>query len=101
MPRRIAPFLARALVGVALDTVSGRVVAADIKVLTTGAMRGVLADLLPQFEADTGNKVSVDNATAGAVARRIEEGEAFDLAIVTPKAIDDLAAKGRIVSGSR
>lgn len=76
------------------------VAAAEIKVLTAGAMRGVLEALLPEFETTSGHKVSLDNATAGALAKRIEGGEAFDVAIITPAVIDDLAGKGRI-SGSR
>jgi molybdate transport system substrate-binding protein len=75
--------------------------AADINVLTAGAMRGVLAELLPRFEADTGHKVSLDNATAGALAQRIEGGEAFDVAVITPKVIDGLTGNGKIVPGSR
>ena len=75
--------------------------AAEIKVLTAGAMRGVLAELLPQLEKDTGHRVSLDNATAGTLAKRIEDGEAFDVAVITPKAIDSLIEKGKIVPGSR
>lgn len=75
--------------------------AADIKVLTAGAMRGVLLELLPQFEKDTGHRVSLDNATAGTLAKRIEDGEAFDVAVITPKVIDDLAKTGRIAPGTR
>jgi molybdate transport system substrate-binding protein len=80
---------------------SSPALAADIKVLTAGAMRGVLAELLPQFETDTGHKVSLDNATAGMLAQRIEAGEAFDVAVITPKAIDGLIGKGKIAPGSR
>lgn len=74
--------------------------AAEIKVLTAGAMRGVLVELLPEFEKRSGHKVSIDNATAGVLAKRIEGGEAFDVAIITPKVIGDLEQKGKIVSGS-
>jgi molybdate transport system substrate-binding protein len=77
------------------------VCAAEIKVLTAGAMRGLVVELLPEFEKGTGHKVSVDNATVGVLAKRIESGEAFDVAIMTPKAIDDLSQNGKIVSGSR
>ena len=75
--------------------------AAEIKVLTAGAMRGVVDALLPGFEQQTGHKVAVDNATAGALAKRIEGGEAFDVAIITPKAIGDLAQKGKLAAGTR
>ena len=80
---------------------AGPTAAAEIKVLTAGAMRGVVDAVVPGFEKETGHKVAVDNATAGALARRIEGGEAFDVAIITPKAIGDLIQKGRIASGSR
>jgi ABC-type molybdate transport system substrate-binding protein len=39
--------------------------------------------LLPDFEKQTGNKVTFDNATAGSLARRIGEGEGFDVAVIT------------------
>jgi molybdate transport system substrate-binding protein len=74
--------------------------AAEIKVLTAGAMRSVVDALLPEFEKQTGHKVTLDNGTAGGLAKRIEGGEVFDLAIITPAVIDDLAKKGRI-AGAR
>jgi molybdate transport system substrate-binding protein len=75
---------------------AGGSAAAEIKVLTAGAMRGVLEALVPDFEKGSGHKVVLDNATAGALAKRIGEGEAFDLAIITPQVIDGLVAKGKI-----
>ena len=75
--------------------------AADMKILTAGAMKAVVLELVPAFEKETGHKVVVDNDTAGGLARRIEGGEAFDLAVITPGVINDLATKGKIVAGSR
>jgi molybdate transport system substrate-binding protein len=75
--------------------------AAEIRLLTAGAMRAVVVELLPEFEGKTGHKVLIDNATAGTLARRIEAGEAFDAAIITPKIIGDLAQKGKIADGGR
>ena len=53
---------------------------ADVKILTAGAMKAVVLELVPQFEKETGHKAVVDNDTAGGLARRIEGGETFDLA---------------------
>ena len=78
----------------------GPAFAAEIRLLTAGAMRAVVVELLPEFESKTGHKVSIDNATAGTLAKRIEGGEAFDVAIITPKIIGDLEQKGKIASGS-
>jgi molybdate transport system substrate-binding protein len=76
-------------------------VAAEIKVLTAGAFKQVLLAVLPDFEKQTGHKVTVENDTVGALSRRIEGGEAFDVAVLTPRAVDDLTGKGKFVQGSR
>jgi molybdate transport system substrate-binding protein len=75
--------------------------AAEIKLLTAGAMRAVVLAVVADFEKQTGHKVTLDNDTAGGLARRIDGGEAFDVAIITPAVVDDLAKKGKIVPGSR
>src|SRR5262244_4109741 len=75
--------------------------AAEIKVLTAGAFKQVLLALLPDFERTSGHKVVVENDTVGALTKRIEGGETFDLAILTPTAVDALASKGKLVAGSR
>jgi molybdate transport system substrate-binding protein len=75
--------------------------AADVKVLTAGAFKQVVLALVPDFEKQTGNKVIVDNDTAGGLQKRIESGEAFDVAIITPTIVDGLAASGKIVPNSR
>ena len=75
--------------------------AADVKVLTAGAFKQVVLALVPDFERQTGNKVAVDNDTAGGLQKRIESGEAFDVAIITPTIVDGLAASGKIVPNSR
>ena len=75
--------------------------AADIKVLTAGAFKQVVLAMVPEFEKQTGHKVTVENDTVGALTKRIEGGEAFDLAVLTPAAVNDLSGKGKLVAGSR
>ena len=75
--------------------------AAEVKVLTAGAFKQVVLALVPDFEKQTGNKVLVDNDTAGGLKKRIESGEAFDVALITPAVLDDLAGAGKIAPGSR
>jgi len=93
MYRRIAALLIALAPGLAQ--------AAEVKVLTTGAMKAVVLELLPQFEKETGHKLVLDNDTAGGLAKRIEGGEAFDVAVITPGVLGDLAKKGKVVADSR
>src|ERR1044072_2218477 len=74
---------------------------ADVKILTTGAMKAVVLELVPQFEKETGHKAVVDNDTAGGVSRRIGAGEAFDGVLNTPGGLNGLAEKGKVVRDSR
>ncbi len=74
--------------------------AAEIKVLSAGAFKPVVTELVPDFEKQTGHKVTVDNDTAGALARRISGGEAFDLVVVPPGGIEPLVKAGKVVDGS-
>jgi len=75
--------------------------AAEVKILTAGAMKAVVLEIVPQFEKETGHKAVVDNDTAGGLAKRIEGGEAFDVAVITPGVINDLAIKKKVVADSR
>jgi molybdate transport system substrate-binding protein len=80
---------------------SREAIGAEVKVLTAGAFKQVLLALLPEFEKQSGHHVTLENDTAGALAKRIEAGENFDLAVLTPAAIDGLAGKGKFAAGSR
>jgi molybdate transport system substrate-binding protein len=91
----------RALTIAAAVSLSGMASAAEVKVLTAGAFKQVVLALVPNFEKQTGNKVVVDNDTAGGLKKRIEGGAAFDVTVITPAVIDDLVGAGKIVSGSR
>jgi molybdate transport system substrate-binding protein len=74
---------------------------AEIKLLTAGAYRRVALALLPEFEKQTGHKVIVQNDTVGALVKRIDGGEAFDVVVVSPAALDELASNGKVVGNSR
>jgi molybdate transport system substrate-binding protein len=80
---------------------SREAIGAEVKVLTAGAFKQVLLALLPEFEKQTGHHVTLENDTVGALTKRIEAGESFDLAVLTPAAIDGLAGKGKFAAGSR
>ncbi len=76
------------------------VLAAEIKVLTAGAFKPVVEALAPAYEERTGNVVVVVNDTVGALVRRIETGEAFDAAVLTPEAVARLVKVGKVMPGA-
>ena len=76
--------------------------AADITVVSGGAFKQVLTALIAQYEKETGNKVAATYQTVGQHLALIRDGkETFDVAILTPEAIDGLAKDGKVVPGSR
>ena len=79
---------------------AGPASAAEIKVLSAGAFKPVVAALAPDFEKQTGHKVTIDNDTAGGLARRITGGEAFDLVVIPPGGVEPLVKAGKVVDGS-
>jgi molybdate transport system substrate-binding protein len=91
----------RFLLCFAFTLVCGSAHAAEVKILTAGAMKAVVLELVPAFEKETGHKAIVDNDTAGGLAKRIEGGEAFDVAIITPSVINNLATKGKVAGEGR
>jgi molybdate transport system substrate-binding protein len=84
----------------ALRTV-GSADAAEIKVLSSGALKLALTQLLPNFERSSGYSVKVEYGPAGAIAKRIQAGDAADVAIATISQIEDLEKAGKIVPGSK
>jgi molybdate transport system substrate-binding protein len=89
-------FAAAALIAAALPAS-----AVEVKVLTAGAFKDMVLALVPAYEKQSGNTVTVGTDTAGGLQKRIAGGEAFDVAVITPKVIDDLVAGGKIVAGSK
>lgn len=71
-----------------------------IKVLTTGAFKQVVVALAPGYEAKTGHKLEIQNDTAGALSKRIADGETFDVLVLTPAGLQALATRGVVDAGS-
>ena len=77
----------------------GSAAAADLKLLTAGAYKPVALELIPEFERRTGHKVTVENATAGALQKRIADGEYFDVVVLPPLVLGPFLG-GRVVESS-
>lgn len=79
-----------------------RAVAADeVTVLCPRGVQAPLAAIAERFGAQHGHRVSFQYGTAGGVARRASEADAADIVITAARALDELAARGVTVSGTR
>ena len=79
-----------------------RAEAAEINVASGGAFKQVLTALVAQYQKESGNTVNVTYQTVGQHLKLIKSGEEeFDVAILTPEAIDGLSKDGKVVAGSR
>jgi molybdate transport system substrate-binding protein len=76
--------------------------AAEIKVLSTVAVKAVMEELIPRFERSSGHAVSIEFGTSAALRRQIDAGGRFDVFIVTPpETIDDLIQQDKVATGTR
>jgi len=73
----------------------------EIRMLGTGASKAIVEAMARQFEARTGHRILLTTDTAGGATRRMQAGEAYDVVMIVPAAIDQLAERGRIVRGTR
>ena len=85
----------------ALSALAGLGIAAPapaqtLKVLTAGAFKQVVVALVAAIEAKTGMKVEVDNDTAGALVRKVQAGEPFDVLILPPNGLATLGKGGLV-----
>jgi molybdate transport system substrate-binding protein len=74
---------------------------AEIKVVSSPPLRAVLQELGPQFERATGHKLTITTNAVADLKRRIDAGEAFDVAILTPDLIEALIDDGKIAADAR
>ena len=72
----------------------------DLKILSGGAMQGLMAEAAPLFERGAGCKVAVEIGLTSALRKAIAGGAVFDIALLPRADIDALARDGRIAAGS-
>jgi len=73
----------------------------SIKGISSMATRQVLAELSSAYERRSGCSVAIESVGGVDAARRVQEGEPFDVVFLASDALDKLAAAGRIVAGSK
>ena len=89
------------MIGIVLPLLVAGAQAAELKVYASTAVKAVLEELGPQFEKATGDKLVFTFDLSAAVKKQIDEGAAFDVAILTLTLTNDLATADKIDPASR
>jgi molybdate transport system substrate-binding protein len=92
--RSLAKRAATALAAFMLSGATGQ--AAEVKVLTSVALKSVLDELSPAFEKKTGHKLTIDYGLAADQKKRVLAGERADLIILTRPMMDDLLKQKKV-----
>src|SRR5262249_7275403 len=74
--------------------------AAEIKVMATVAFTPTLDELVPKYQATSGNKITIVYSVIADLKKRIEAGETADVMILSRAALDDLQMQNKVASGS-
>ena len=74
---------------------------AELRVLSGNGAKAAVRELCTQFERATGNTIRLHFEVNADLKKKIEAGEAFDVAVLNPPVIDALIKEGKLVAGSR
>src|SRR6266545_5795681 len=75
--------------------------AADIKVISAGAVRGLIAAIIADYARQTGHKFDFTVGTTGQLRAIIASGEPADLIIASGPLMEELEKTGKMTAGSR
>jgi molybdate transport system substrate-binding protein len=84
-----------------LVSLAGMAAAADIRVLSVGAVQNAVRPLAADFSKDTGHKIVFTVGSPAVVAQKLKDGEIFDAVIVSEPAMDRLDKEGIVNPESR
>jgi molybdate transport system substrate-binding protein len=72
----------------------------SLKILSGGAMRTLMTDLVPLFEQANGTKVEVEYLLTSVLLKDIKAGAVFDIALLPRPELDELTQAGKISDGA-
>jgi molybdate transport system substrate-binding protein len=73
----------------------------QIKILSGGAMKSLMVEVVPLFERASGAKVEVNFALTSVLKKEIEDGAAFDIALLPRPELEALVEAGKIAAGTQ
>jgi molybdate transport system substrate-binding protein len=71
-----------------------------IKILSGGAMKSLMVEVVPLFERASSTKVEIKFALTSVLKKEIEDGAAFDIALLPRPELDALVEAGKIAAGT-
>jgi molybdate transport system substrate-binding protein len=96
MAHRLSAFIA--VIAALCATQAG---AADLKVISAGAVRGLIAQIIDDYSLKTGQKFDFTVGTTGQLRSVITSGQPADLVIVSVPLMAELEKTGNLTPGSR
>ena len=79
----------------------GSVTGADLRIVAPNAVKEVVSDAAARYERASGTRTVFTWSGSEGIAKRIGDGEVFDVVLNTPQNLDTLAKAGKIVPGTR
>ncbi len=73
----------------------------ELRVLSAGAVKSGVAQVAKDFERSTGMRVTVEFNTAPELRKRIAAGDAADVIVAPPAAMDEFQKLGKIAADTR
>src|SRR5215475_1933784 len=90
-----------AVAGLLSFGVGGGAAAAELKVISAGAVRGVIDGMIDDYARQTGHTFNVTVGSTGRLREIIASGEPADLIIVSAPLMAELEKTGKVTPGSR
>jgi molybdate transport system substrate-binding protein len=88
------------LAALVLAMQAGGARAGEVKVLSSFGMQAVLEEMKPRFERATGHKLAITFTTLGGTAKRLQQGETFDVVIALERGIQGFIKEGHAVAAT-
>src|SRR5437016_827471 len=89
------------MVGAFAALTAAPAVAADVKVISAGAVRGLIAQIIDDYSRQSGQKFDFTIGTTGQLRNIIASGQHADLIIVSTPLMGELEKTGKLLPGSR
>jgi molybdate transport system substrate-binding protein len=88
-------------ISMAIALASARADGTEIKVISAGAVRGLIAEMIADYARETGDRFDLKIGTTGQLRTIIASGQPADLIIASATLMAELEASGKMMSGTR